>query len=79
METGRKEFSLVTKIANGLDDLRIIPRVLIGFYMYLVMIVSTWYMALPDPSAPQATFISIVFGASAAWFGLYVNTKRDGK
>lgn len=68
-----------TRLANALDDLRIIPRALIFFYMYLVYIASVWFMGLPDPSAPQATFISIIFGASAAWFGLYVNTKRDGK
>ena len=31
-------------------------------------------MALPDPNNAQAGLVSVVVGAGAAWFGLYVNS-----
>ena len=34
-----------------------------------------WFMALPEPNNAQAGFVSVVVGAGAAWFGLYVNGK----
>ena len=37
-------------------------------------------MALEDPNNAQAGLISVIVGAGAAWFGLYVNstsTKHD--
>ena len=34
-------------------------------------------MSLPDPNNAQAGFVSVVVGAGAAWFGLYVNGKRS--
>ena len=33
-------------------------------------------MNLPDPNNAQAGFVSVVVGAGAAWFGLYVNGNR---
>ena len=35
-----------------------------------------WFMSLPDPNNAQAGFVSVVVGAGAAWFGLYVNGNR---
>jgi len=32
-------------------------------------------MALSEPNNAQAGFVSVVVGAGAAWFGLYVNGK----
>jgi hypothetical protein len=57
-----------------LNRLRIIPRALMAFYIWLVYSTSQWFFALPDPSAAQAGFASAVVGAGAAWFGLYVNS-----
>ena len=34
-------------------------------------------MNLPDPNNAQAGFVSVVVGAGAAWFGLYVNKGRS--
>jgi hypothetical protein len=31
-------------------------------------------MGLPDPNNAQAGFVSVIVGAGAAWFGLYVNS-----
>lgn len=33
-------------------------------------------MNLPDPNNAQAGFVSVVVGAGAAWFGIYVNGTR---
>ena len=33
-------------------------------------------MNWPDPNNAQAGFVSVVVGAGAAWFGLYVNGNR---
>tara|TARA_R100000734_G_C3318214_1_gene112147 strand:- start:3095 stop:3289 length:195 start_codon:yes stop_codon:yes gene_type:complete len=34
-----------------------------------------WFMGLEDPNNAQAGFVSVIIGAGAAWFGLYVNSK----
>ena len=36
----------------------------------------TWFMNLPDPNNAQAGFVSVIVGAGAAWFGIYVNGTR---
>ena len=33
-----------------------------------------WFMGLPEPNLEQSGLISIIVGAGAAWFGLYVGT-----
>jgi hypothetical protein len=45
---------------------------LYGYAFYMTM---QWFMALPEPNNAQAGFVSVVVGAGAAWFGLYVNGK----
>ncbi len=34
-------------------------------------------MALPDPTNAQAGFVSVVVGAGAGFFGIYVNGKAS--
>ena len=36
-------------------------------------------MGLPDPNNAQAGFVSVIVGAGAAWFGLYVNSGSGKK
>lgn len=57
-----------------LNKYRIVPRVIVVLYGYVFWHVSTWFMGLPDPTAPQAAFVSTIVGAAAAFFGLYVNS-----
>lgn len=64
------------RFANRLDELRIIPRLLVGLYGIAFWKIITWYMALPDPTSQQAAFVSTVVGAGAAFFGLYVNSGK---
>ena len=47
--------------------------VLYGLVFYNTM---QWFMALENPNNAQAGFVSVVVGAGAAWFGLYVNGKK---
>jgi len=59
-----------------LDAWRIVPRSLILSYMIVFYQTCNWFMNLSDPNNAQAGFVSVVVGAGAAWFGLYVNGKR---
>ena len=43
-------------------------------YIYLLYEVTKWFMALPEPNIAQSGLVSVVVGAGAAWFGLYVNS-----
>ena len=53
---------------------RLFPRAFISMYIYLLWDVVTWFMELPDPNMNQAGLVSVIVGAGAAWFGLYVNS-----
>jgi len=55
---------------------RIVPRMLILSYMLVFYQTCTWFMNLPDPNNAQAGFVSVIVGAGAAWFGIYVNGTR---
>ena len=63
-------------IAEKLDSWRIVPRMLILSYMIVFYQTCNWFMNLTDPNNAQAGFVSVVVGAGAAWFGLYVNGNR---
>lgn len=53
---------------------RIIPRLMLLLYGYLFYRVIEWFMALPDPNNAQSAFVSVMVGAAATFFGLYVNS-----
>ena len=57
-----------------LNNYRLIPRILILGYSWLLYDVSLWFMSLSDPSGTQAAFVSTMVGASAAFFGLYTRS-----
>ena len=60
--------------AETIDAWRIIPRLFLGIYMYLLYFATFWFMDLPEPSLEQSGLISILVGAGAAWFGLYTSS-----
>ena len=62
------------EIPHVLSNWRFIPRLMMGLYCYAFYMTMTWFMALPEPNNAQAGFVSVVVGAGAAWFGLYVNS-----
>ena len=60
--------------AKAFDAWRIIPRLFLGIYMYLLYYATFWFMDLAEPSLEQSGLISILVGAGAAWFGLYTSS-----
>ena len=64
------------RIAGAIDDFRVVPRLMVAGYGWMMWSVAQWFMALPDPSGPQAAFVSTMVGASAAVFGLYTNSGK---
>lgn len=62
------------RIAEALDSFRIFPRLFIVTYIVLILTGAFWFMGLIAPTATQAGFMSVLVGAGAAWFGLYVNS-----
>jgi len=73
-----KLFPTLEAITDFIDNLRIFPRLFILVYIYMFYEVVQWFMQLQDPTTAQAGLVSVITGAGAAWFGLYVNSgKRD--
>ena len=56
---------------------RIFPRLLITLYGIASYRTTEWFMQLPDPTNAQSAFVSVIVGAGAAWFGLYVGGTRQ--
>ena len=67
-------YNKIIDLAKAVDAWRIFPRMFITVYMYILIKVVHWFMALQQPSMEQAGLVSIVVGAGAAWFGLYSNS-----
>lgn len=66
----------MTKVTpEWLDKWRIWPRMIITLYGIAFYETTTWFMALPDPTNAQAGFVSVIVGAGAGFFGIYVNGK----
>ena len=61
-------------LAQAVDAWRIFPRAFLSVYIFLIYFVVMWFLDLPDPTMEQSGLISILVGAGAAWFGLYVNS-----
>ena len=71
-----KEDKLIVKNDNivkkgAKDGWALIKIVCLVFYNTM-----QWFMLLENPNNAQAGFVSVVVGAGAAWFGLYVNGKK---
>jgi hypothetical protein len=61
-----------------LDSWRIWPRMIITLYGIAFYETTTWFMSLEDPSNAQAGFVSVIVGAGAGFYGIYVNGKSGG-
>ena len=60
-----------------LDAWRIWPRMIITLYGIAFYETTTWFMSLEDPSNAQAGFVSVIVGAGAGFYGIYVNGKAS--
>ena len=65
--------------AQAIDKWRIWPRLLITIYGVMFYQTTAWFMSLPDPTNAQSAFVSVIVGAGAAWFGLYVGSGGKDK
>ena len=65
---------MIRDLHKVVDKWRIVPRIMVLMYGYIFYEVSQWFMGLVAPTMPQATFVSVIVGAAAAFFGLYVNS-----
>jgi len=65
--------------STKIDKWRIWPRGLITLYGLMFYKTTDWFMSLPDPTNPQSAFVSVIVGAGAAWFGLYVGSGGKDK
>lgn len=73
---GLKSKKMLLDLAETFDAYRVIPRMLVASYGYLVYSTSIWFMTLADPTTQQVTFVSTVVGAAAVVIGLYTNSGR---
>ena len=64
----------VENIADIINKLRIVPRLLMLGYGFIFYEITHWFMNIPDPTAPQSAFVATVVGSAAAFFGLYVGS-----
>tara|TARA_R110000796_G_scaffold227145_1_gene343717 strand:- start:224 stop:424 length:201 start_codon:yes stop_codon:yes gene_type:complete len=60
--------------SETINNWRIIPRLAFTLYLTLWFKSSIWFMGLTIPTSEQSAFIAVVWGASAVWFGFYVNS-----
>ena len=73
-------------MAEAVDAWRIIPRLLVGGYAYLIFKTVDWYMNLHPyllgdhvveaPTTQHAALVTAVVGVGAAVFGLYTNSGK---
>lgn len=62
-------------VYKSVNHWRIVPRLLLCLYGYICWDTHQWFTSLEIPTTPQQLYANIIWGAAAAWFGLYVNTK----
>jgi len=60
-------------LAHAVDSWRIFPRIFFLTYNILLYQVVNWFMSLEAPNMEQSTLVSVLVGAGAAWFGLYLS------
>ena len=60
-----------------LDKWRIWPRLIITLYGLAFYRTTEWFMALDDPTNAQSAFVSVIVGAGAGFFGIYVNGRSS--
>ena len=68
-----------TMMSECLNRLRIIPRVIVAAYGYLVWMMVTWFMALGEPSTQQMALVTTISGMAPIVFGFYMQGGVTGQ
>lgn len=63
-------------LSEIIDSFRVVPRIILIAYGWLVYHVVEWFMVLKVASTQQATLVSTVVGMAAVVIGLYNNSGR---
>ena len=63
------------EIPELMSNWRLVPRLLMVAYAWAFLDVINWFMALENPNNAQAGLVSVVVGAGAGWFEIYVKGK----
>ena len=62
--------------AEVVDAWRLIPRIILLGYGWILWESQHWFFSLEDPSAPQSVYVSVIWGAGTGLTGWYFNTGR---
>lgn len=63
-------------VAEIIDAYRVVPRLILVGYAWLVAFTLIWYTELEDPTTQQTSFAGTIGGGILAVIGLYVNSGR---
>ena len=64
------------RIAELIDAFRVVPRLWLIGYGWMLVHVTDWFMVLTEPNTQQAALVSTVWGAGAMITAFYVQTGR---
>lgn len=64
-------------IAEVIDAWRIIPRIILGAYGYLVWYVINWFLVIPNPATGQTALVVSIAGSIPVVIGLYQHSGRN--
>tara|TARA_R100001224_G_C3977633_1_gene134750 strand:- start:4 stop:234 length:231 start_codon:yes stop_codon:yes gene_type:complete len=64
---------MVQLTASMIDQLKILPRLMMLAVTVLTYQAVHWFMTLPDPSVAQSGLVSICMGALTGCFGIWIN------
>jgi len=74
---------MVEITAKYIDDLKLLPRLMMLAVTVLSYQSVHWYMSLPDPSVQQSGLVSVCMGALTGCFGIWLGkeakTDRGGQ
>jgi hypothetical protein len=73
---------MVQITATMIDQLKILPRLMMLAITVMCFQVTSWFISLPDPTLNQSGFCSVIFGCFSAcfavWLGKEAKTDRGG-
>lgn len=61
------------KFWRAFDVARVVPRAVLGLYLWHALQVSQWFLALKDPSAAQASYPAVVWGVLPLLLNFYMS------
>lgn len=67
---------LVLDLAEGMDAYRIFPRLFVGMFYMILVDTHYWFLGIEAPSTQQVSYVTAVWGATAAVTKFYVDSGR---